>query len=109
MKNRKQQFPLLFYILVLSLLITWGMRAFGSQGNDLNYSDIVALFEKEQVKSFVVNQNTIKLELHTPLDGKTELTERLADPESFRAEMTDLIREQNLAEQIFVTDFYFPK
>ena len=24
-------------------------------------------------------------------------------------EAADLIREQNLAEQIFVTDFYFPK
>ena len=94
MKKRKQQFPLILYILALSMFLMWGLRALGDQGNDLNYSDIVSLFEKEQVKSFVVSENTIKLVLHEPVGGKTELTEHLADPESFREEMTQLLRDQ---------------
>ena len=94
MKNRKQHFPLIIYILALMLFLSWGMGAFGGRTDDLSYSDIVTLFENEQVKSFVVSENIIELELHTPLAGKTELRQRLADPESFRAEMMDLLRDQ---------------
>ena len=94
MKNRKQQFPLMFYILPMMLLLTLVMGVVSSRADDLSYSDIVTLFENEQVKSFVVSHNSIELTLHTPYREETELTEKLADPESFRAEMMDLIRDQ---------------
>ena len=94
MKNRKQQFSLVLYLLVLMLLMSWALGVFNGGADDLSYSDIVTLFENEQVKSFVVSENVIQLELHTPIDGETELTEHLADPESFRAEMMDLLRDQ---------------
>ena len=94
MKNRKQQFPLIIYLIGLMLLMSFLMNAFGGNSGDLSYSDIVTLFETEQVKSFTVSQDTIRLELHNPVDGKTELTEHLADPESFRLEMMDLLRDQ---------------
>ena len=94
MKNRKQQFSLVLYLLVLMLLMSWALGVFSGGADDLSYSDIVTLFENEQVKSFVVSENVIQLELHTPIDGETELTEHLADPESFRAEMMDLLRDQ---------------
>ena len=94
MKKRKLQLPLLIYLLALILLLNWGMGIVSSRANHLSYSDIVILFETEQVKSFVVRENAIELKLHTAVNGKTELTEHLADPESFRAEMMELIRVQ---------------
>ena len=94
MKNRKQQIPFSVYLLGLMLILSLVMGSLAGRQEDLTYSDIVTLFENEQVKSFVVSQNTIRLELHTPIDGETKLTEQLADPESFRAEMTDLLRDQ---------------
>ena len=93
MKNRRQ-FPLIFYILALTMLLTWAMGALNSRVNGLSYSDIVTLFEQEQVKRFVVSDNVIELELHEGVEGKTELSEHLADPESFRSEMMPLIRDQ---------------
>ena len=94
MKNRKQQIPLLIYLVALILLLSWAMGTISGRTDDLSYSDIVSLFENEQVKSFVVSQNVIELVLHNPIDGETELTEHLADPESFRLEMMDLLRDQ---------------
>jgi len=93
LKNRRQ-FPLIFYILALTMLLTWAMGALNSRVNGLSYSDIVTLFEQEQVKRFVVSDNVIELELHEGVEGKTELSEHLADPESFRSEMMPLIRDQ---------------
>ena len=94
MKNRKQHIPLIVYILALALFLSWGMGIFRGADAGLSYSDIVTLFEKEQVRSFVVSENMIRLELYEPLDGKTDIREHLADPESFRAEMMDLLRDQ---------------
>ncbi|MBE6923202.1 MAG: ATP-dependent zinc metalloprotease FtsH [Ruminococcaceae bacterium] len=76
------------------LIMSWALGAFDSAADDLSYSDILQLFENEQVKSFTVSSNIIQLELHNPVDGETELREHLADPESFRAELHDLLRDQ---------------
>ena len=93
MKNRKH-LPLIIYLLGLMLIMSWALGAFDSAADDLSYSDILQLFENEQVKSFTVSSNIIQLELHNPIDGETELREHLADPESFRAELHDLLRDQ---------------
>ena len=93
MKNRKN-FSLLIYVAALCLLFSWASGLLNIGGSDVSYSDIVELFETEQVKSFTVSGKTIRLELHTPYNGETELRESLADPESFRAEMNALFREQ---------------
>ena len=93
MKNRKH-LPLIIYLLGLMLIMSWALGAFDSAADDLSYSDILQLFENEQVKSFTVSSNIIQLELHNPVDGETELREHLADPESFRAELHDLLRDQ---------------
>ncbi len=93
MKNRKQ-IPLLIYLIGLMLIMTWAMGALNGAAEDYSYSDIVTLFENEQVKSFTVSENTIRLVLHNPVDDETELRVHLADPESFRLEMTELLRDQ---------------
>ena len=105
MEKRKKHVPILLYLLALALLLSWSMGVFDGMGEDLSYSDIVTLFEKEQVKSFVVSDNEIKLKLHTPLNGETEIKEHLADPESFRAEMMDLLLDQK--ERGVLTSFDF--
>ena len=93
MKQRKS-IPFFIYLFGMILLVSMVMGLFGGAAEDLSYSKIVELFENEQVKSFVVTEDSIYLELHQPLDDRTELRERLANPESFRAELNDLFREQ---------------
>ena len=93
MKKRKN-IPVIIYLLALCLLLYGVMQVATLSSQALSYSDIVEMFENEQVKSFIVRDNMIRLELHEPFNGETNLQANLANPESFRAEMTPLLREQ---------------
>ena len=118
MKNRSN-FGYLIYLVALFLLFSWVSNAFGLGMDNLSYSQIVDLFENEQVKSFVVQGEQIELTLHTPVDGEDKLVCVLGDPEVFQADLGELIREQNQsgilvsynflpADQIQPMDFVMP-
>ena len=92
---KKRNFlPILLYAAVLLLLFAWVLGVFGDGTDTLTYSQIVEMFENEQVKSFTVSGQKIMLQLHNPYLGKTNLTCRLADVDSFRQEMWDTIQTQ---------------
>ena len=93
MKKRKN-ISIFVYLLILFVLMYGVMQAVTLSSQALSYSDIVELFETEQVKSFVVRGNDILIQLHVPREGETELQANIADPESFRAEMGQLLRDQ---------------
>ena len=63
------------------------------------------MFQQEQVKSFTVKGNTITLELRTPYNGKTQIQTELAQPESFRQEMEELLKEQYASGVLTSYDF----
>ena len=92
------------YLGILVLLCSWLMGLF-SDNSDLAYSEVVELFEEERVKSFIVESDRIYLELNGSYEGKTELIANLADPESFRAEMWELIQSQKAAGVLESYDF----
>ncbi len=93
MKNRKF-ITLVVYVGILILAFSLLTGAFGPKDDGLVYSEVVSLFRNEQVRSFVVEDNYIRLYLHTPYREKDDLLVSLADPDMFRAEMWDLIQEQ---------------
>ena len=95
----------LIYVGILALLLSWMLGLFGGVSHDLSYSQIVNLFEHEQVKSFVVKDKTITLELHNPYQGSTKLTCNMADAESFRQEMWSLLQAQTASGVLEKYDF----
>ena len=82
--------PVILYLLILGMIFAVVLDVFGWARNNYPYSAVVELFQKEQVKSFVVQEQTITLTLHTPYEGETRITAPLADPELFREEMRPL-------------------
>ncbi len=108
MKNRSRFIPLLVYLVLLAMIFSWATNLFGNGGASLPYSQVVALFEAKQVKSFVVKDDTITLHLYQPLNGETTVTTSLADPESFRTEMSELLRQQQ-AEGVLVSYDFVPE
>ncbi len=96
MKNRRFV-PLFIYLTVLVLAFSWAGDLFQQGMSSVAYSEVVELFQKEQVKSFVVEEQTISLELHRPYQGQTKLVTNLADPASFRQEMSDVFVQQKEA------------
>ena len=103
--KKRSIITVLIYLGVLTLLLSWGIRVFGSINDGLTYSQIVELFEEEQVKSFVVQDDTIVLNLHNPYDGQTQLQCDMADAESFRQEMWSLLQEQTASGVLESFDF----
>jgi len=93
----RKTFTIVIYIAVLVLAFSWMLGLFGGAGNRLTYSEVVSLFEKQQVKSFVVEDNEITMQLHTPLDGKDNVSAELSDPDGFRHDMWQLLQEQHKA------------
>ena len=94
MKKRINLTPIL-YIAILVLVFSLVLNIFGNGKDNIPYSQIVQLFKNEQVKSFVVEENTITLRLHSGFEGKMELKTDLADPEGFRQDMWALLQEQS--------------
>ena len=103
--RKRRILPIIIYAVLLLLLFSWLMDFFGLDKDNLSYSQIVSLFRNEQVKSFVVSDGSIELELHKPYDGKTELVAPLAERDRFRTEMWDLIEAQQDADIITYYDF----
>ena len=104
MKNRKI-FSLILYIVVLVLLFSWTMGFFGDGTDGLTYSQVVGLFESEQVRSFVVEDNVIQLRLHAPIEGKDIFTANISDSDSFRREMWETIQTQTESGVLESYDF----
>ena len=92
--RKRRIFPVLLYIVGLVLLFSWVSGLFLSDNDGLSYSQVVDLFHREQVKSFVVQDQKIYLELRNPYNGQTELVCNLANVESFHQEMQALLQKQ---------------
>ena len=118
MKNRKT-ITIILYVAILALAFSWMLGLFGGRRDNVSYSQIINLFQQQQVKSFVVEGDVIQLKLHTPYNGKDTLTVGLADPEGFRQEMWGILLSQSQSgvlesydfiagEKLSPWDFVFP-
>ncbi len=103
--KKRNTISIILYLAVIVLLFSWVLGMFGNLGSSLTYSQVIDLFKAEQVKSFVVNDQTITLTLHNPYNGETELYCDLADPDSFRQEMWDTITAQKESGVLESFDF----
>ena len=92
--KRTRWIPLIVYAALLVAFLGWISNLFTTSQDTLPYSKVVELFNKEQVRKFVVEDQTITMELNKPYNGQTTITAPLADPESFRQEMHETFAEQ---------------
>ena len=93
MKNRRI-IPMVIYVVVLVLLTSWITGGLGLNQTKLSYTQIVDLFEQEQVKSFIIHDSRIELTLHGTYDGESKLLCSLGDADYFLDQMGDLLARQ---------------
>ena len=92
--KRTRWIPLIVYAALLVAFLGWISNLFTTSQDTLPYSKVVELFNKEQVRQFVVQDQTITMQLNKPYNGQTTITAPLADPENFRQEMHETFAEQ---------------
>ena len=93
MKNRRI-IPLIVYLVVLVVAFSWASDLFSDSVDQIPYSQVVELFRQEQVRAFEVEDGVIYMDLYSAYNGKTSISAYLADTESFRAEMSELLAQQ---------------
>ena len=103
--KKRSPISILIYLGILALILFIALRLFSGVGNTVPYSDVVQLFQNEQVKSFVLEDGQLHLELHSEYHGDTSIVTGLADAEAFRQEMGDLIQAQHAAGILESYDF----
>ena len=109
MKKQGRSIAPFIYLLVLLAVFSWALNAFGQKTNTIPYSQLVELFQNEQVSQFLVEGNSITLVLHTPMNGKNTITSGLADPEGFRSQMQSLFDRQTKSGVLTTYDFLVDK
>ena len=93
MKRKPSLLP--FSVLILFFLILMVVLYSQPANSDgLTYSEMVTLFQDEQVKSFVVDDGTVVMELRAPYEGKTPVTHDLYNFNVFYNDLGGLIRQQ---------------
>ena len=93
MKNRRF-IPLIVYLLGLVLIFSWVSGLFQRDVNQIPYSEVVQLLEQKQVRSFVVEDGVITLNLYNPYQGQTTIAAAMADASGFQRDMHQLLAEQ---------------
>ena len=81
---------MLVYLLALVLLMSWASGGFGMRTTKLSHTQLIDLFEAEQVKSFVIQGSKIELTLNGTYEGKEKILCELGDPEYFLAQTEEL-------------------
>ena len=89
--KKRRPLVIIIYIAILALALSWLLGLF-DMTDGLTDSEIEKLLRDGQVKSFVVEDGTITLKLHSPFKDKTKLTGDISDVDAFREEMMPVIR-----------------
>ena len=103
--KKRRTIVVILYVAILVLAFAWMLGLFGPKMDDITYSEVIALFEQEQVKSFVVDGDVIELFLHTPYESQYKLVTTLADSDGFRQDMWSVLQEQSQSGVLENYDF----
>ena len=96
---------MLLYLAVLVALFAWVSGVFSPAGNTIPYSQVLELFQQEQVEQFLVQGDVLSMELHSPYNGETSVYTEIADPDAFRAQLQPLFDEQLASGVLTAYDF----
>ena len=93
-KQPRYLFLILYGLVLLALFAAVSRLAKTPEVQTLPYSSVVKLFEDEQVKSFVIKDNVITMQLHSPYEGQDTARAELVDFTVFYSDLNDTVRDQ---------------
>ncbi len=95
MRQKSNHRDYVFYLLLLLALLGF-FWFFTSQRSTVSvpYSQMVELFQAEQVSSFTVQNNVVTMELKTEVDGKKEASCAISDFTAFYEDLNPLVQTQ---------------
>ncbi len=98
---------ILLGLILVVLLVSFSILTREDKEDPITYSEVVALFENEQVDSFTVEDNTLVMDLKEPYNGKTTITYELANFSVFYYDLGERILQQ--ASDGIITSYDYPR
>ena len=109
MNNQKNTLlPSLLFLVVVAVLVLVVGRLTSSPAKQLSYSEVLDLFETEQVESFVLEGSTLTLTLRDADANTSSPYAKIGDTETFHKDLDALIAEQS-AGGILTSYDYLPE
>ena len=105
--NRSHRTILSYVVLACLALSLVSMLERWDRPEDISYSQMVQLFQQEQVTEFSIRDNEVTLKLKEPLDGEEVISCSVHSFDTFYADLNDLIQQQK-ADGIITKYNYFP-
>ena len=93
-RARDLGFYALIIVVMLALIFT---MTNANKAEVPTYSEVIELFENQQVESFEMSGDELYLYLREPWEGSTELVKVISDLDKFDRDLGELIREQKAA------------
>ena len=104
--NKPKRGPIIIYIIILLAMMFCIYKLFDARSAvEMKYSDLIEQFESENVESFAMENNVLKLKLREPFQGQTNVEYRVIDFSVFYADLNDTIRAQKEAGTITEYDY----
>ena len=109
MNNQKNTLlPSLLFLVVVAVLVLVVGRLTSSPAKQLSYSEVLDLFETEQVESFVLEGSTLTLTLRGADANTSSPYAKIGDTETFHKDLDALIAEQS-AGGVLTSYDYLPE
>ena len=87
--------PIVVYFVLMALMFFALYKLVEAQNNvDLKYSDVITLFEKEQVEAFDLQNNVLQMKLRKKYLGQEYVSFKIPDAELFYRDLGETIRKQ---------------
>ena len=95
MKKQPKFGMIIIYLLILGAsLMLFSYFSQQQKPDEVQYSEVVTLFESEQVESFSIKDNKVTMKLNAPYKDQKKVWAEIVDFSVFYADMDDLVREQ---------------
>ena len=95
MKKQPRVASVVFYALIFAIVLAAiSVLSRPAETQQLLYSDVVNLFQQEQVESFVTKDGKISMKLHTPYNGEDTVSAELPAFSVFYSDLNELVEQQ---------------
>ena len=95
--NNKRARDIGFYALVLIVLLAIIFSLTGGSAATPTYSEVIELFEGQQVESFAIKGNRLAMELREPWEGQVRVVKVLRSVDQFNNDLGETIKRQKTA------------
>ena len=108
MKPARRIPPIAVFLLIAAVIVTF-YTILNSQSRTpaITYAEVLEEFQNENVKSFIVQDNILEMELYEPFKGETTVTKQLSSFETFDRDLHELIAAQR--EAGIIQDYDYPR